>query len=64
MLDIAVFAAPLLNANERCYFSPTERTEQIVYMLSEEGKRKKLVEILSEQWKPPIIIFVNQKRVS
>jgi len=43
---------------------PTERTEQVVYMISEESKRKKLVEILSEQsYKPPIIIFVNQKKV-
>lgn len=44
---------------------PTERTEQIVYMTSEEGKRKKLVELLTNfsTYKPPIIVFVNQKRV-
>lgn len=43
---------------------PTERVEQIVYMIGEERKRKKLVELLSsEAFEPPIIIFVNQKKV-
>ncbi|GMT18295.1 hypothetical protein PFISCL1PPCAC_9592 [Pristionchus fissidentatus] len=41
---------------------PTERVEQVVYMLSEDKKRKKLVEILEASFEPPIIIFVNQKR--
>lgn len=41
---------------------PTERTEQIVIMVPEESKRKKLVEILSKGIDPPIIIFVNQKK--
>uniref|UniRef100_A0A0K8SG94 Probable ATP-dependent RNA helicase DDX23 n=1 Tax=Lygus hesperus TaxID=30085 RepID=A0A0K8SG94_LYGHE len=41
---------------------PTERTEQIVYMMSEQDKRKKLVELLSRGVEPPIIIFVNQKK--
>uniref|UniRef100_A0A914RWC6 Helicase ATP-binding domain-containing protein n=1 Tax=Parascaris equorum TaxID=6256 RepID=A0A914RWC6_PAREQ len=42
---------------------PTERVEQIVYMIGEERKRKKLVELLSsEAFEPPIIIFVNQKK--
>ncbi|VDN55233.1 unnamed protein product [Dracunculus medinensis] len=42
---------------------PTERVEQIVYMIGEENKRKKLVEIISsDAFEPPIIIFVNQKR--
>uniref|UniRef100_A0A183IB79 Probable ATP-dependent RNA helicase DDX23 n=1 Tax=Soboliphyme baturini TaxID=241478 RepID=A0A183IB79_9BILA len=41
---------------------PTERTEQIVYMVSESEKRKKLVEILEKGIEPPIIVFVNQKR--
>ena len=41
---------------------PTERTEQIVIMLPEERKRKKLVEILTKGIEPPIIIFVNQKK--
>ncbi|KAL3070185.1 hypothetical protein niasHT_004132 [Heterodera trifolii] len=43
---------------------PTERTEQIVMMMSEEMKRKKVVEVLSasDLYKPPIIIFVNQKK--
>lgn len=41
---------------------PTERVEQIVMMMSEESKRKKVVEVLSQSdlYKPPIIIFVNQ----
>lgn len=43
---------------------PTERVEQIVYMIGEESKRKKLVELISsDAFEPPIIIFVNQKRV-
>ena len=41
---------------------PTERTEQIVYMVSEAEKRRKLVEILKKGLDPPIIIFVNQKK--
>ena len=41
---------------------PTERVEQIVYMVSEVEKRKKLVQILEEGVDPPIMIFVNQKK--
>ncbi|XP_061186099.1 probable ATP-dependent RNA helicase DDX23 [Saccostrea echinata] len=41
---------------------PTERTEQIVYMVSSAEKRKKLVQILEQGIDPPIIIFVNQKK--
>lgn len=41
---------------------PTERTEQIVYLLTEQDKRRKLVEILNRGVEPPIIIFVNQKK--
>lgn len=41
---------------------PTERTEQIVYIMGENDKRKKLVEILNRKVDPPIIIFVNQKK--
>ncbi len=41
---------------------PTERVEQIVYMVSENEKRKKLVSILNNGVDPPIIIFVNQKK--
>jgi ATP-dependent RNA helicase DDX23/PRP28 len=41
---------------------PTERVEQIVYLISESEKRKKLVEILDRGLEPPIIIFVNQKK--
>uniref|UniRef100_A0A1B6CIF5 Probable ATP-dependent RNA helicase DDX23 n=2 Tax=Clastoptera arizonana TaxID=38151 RepID=A0A1B6CIF5_9HEMI len=41
---------------------PTERTEQIVYMVSEQDKRRKLMEILSRGVEPPVIIFVNQKK--
>ncbi|XP_053961733.1 probable ATP-dependent RNA helicase DDX23 [Anastrepha ludens] len=41
---------------------PTERTEQIVFMMGENDKRKKLMEILSKGIEPPVIIFVNQKK--
>lgn len=41
---------------------PTERVEQIVYMVSEQEKRKKLLNILNEGIDPPVIIFVNQKK--
>ena len=41
---------------------PQERVEQIVYMVTETEKRKKLVEILNRGIEPPIIIFVNQKK--
>lgn len=41
---------------------PTERTEQIVYIMGENDKRKKLVDILSRGVDPPVIIFVNQKK--
>ncbi|KAI6189591.1 DEAD box ATP-dependent RNA helicase [Aphelenchoides bicaudatus] len=44
---------------------PTERIEQTVFMISEEQKRKKLIEVLEShlrEHKPPIIIFVNQKK--
>ncbi|XP_014769614.1 probable ATP-dependent RNA helicase DDX23 [Octopus bimaculoides] len=41
---------------------PTERVEQITYMVSENEKRKKLLSILEAGTEPPIIIFVNQKK--
>ncbi|KAI5742827.1 hypothetical protein M8J77_011659 [Diaphorina citri] len=41
---------------------PTERIEQIVYILSEQDKRKKLMEVLNRGVKKPVIIFVNQKK--
>lgn len=41
---------------------PTERTEQIVYMVSENEKRRKLIQILEAGVEPPVIIFVNQKK--
>lgn len=41
---------------------PVERVEQIVYVLKEGEKRKRLVEILNKGIEPPIIIFVNQKK--
>ncbi len=41
---------------------PTERVEQIVHMLSEGEKRKKLLSLLGSGLDPPIIIFVNQKK--
>ncbi|KAH3721763.1 probable ATP-dependent RNA helicase DDX23 [Dreissena polymorpha] len=41
---------------------PTERCEQIVYMVGHQDKRKKLLEILQAGIEPPILIFVNQKK--
>lgn len=41
---------------------PTERVEQIVHIMSEKDKRKKLLELLGQGLDPPIIIFVNQKK--
>ena len=41
---------------------PTERTEQIVYLVTENEKRKKLMSILESGIEPPVIIFVNQKK--
>ena len=41
---------------------PTERVEQIVYMVTEKEKRKCLLELLGTGIEPPIIIFVNQKK--
>lgn len=41
---------------------PTERTEQIVMMMTENDKRKKLMELLQRGVDPPVIIFVNQKK--
>lgn len=41
---------------------PTERTEQIIHIMGEADKRRKLMEILSRGVEPPVIIFVNQKK--
>lgn len=41
---------------------PTERVEQIIHIISENDKRRKLVEILQRGINPPVIIFVNQKK--
>lgn len=41
---------------------PVERVQQIVYILSEHDKRKKLLEVLGRGFEPPVIIFVNQKK--
>ncbi|KAK3518981.1 hypothetical protein QTP70_016138, partial [Hemibagrus guttatus] len=41
---------------------PHERVEQKVILMSEAEKRKKLLEVLSHGFEPPIIIFVNQKK--
>lgn len=41
---------------------PTERVEQIVHIVSENDKRKKLLSLLGSGIDPPIIIFVNQKK--
>ncbi|XP_052129664.1 probable ATP-dependent RNA helicase DDX23 [Frankliniella occidentalis] len=41
---------------------PVERTEQIVFIIAEQDKRRKLMELLSRGVEPPVIIFVNQKK--
>ena len=41
---------------------PVERVEQIVYMVSEQEKRKRLLGILNRGITPPVLIFVNQKK--
>lgn len=41
---------------------PVERVEQIIHIVSEGEKRKKLVAVLEKGVEPPIIIFVNQKK--
>jgi ATP-dependent RNA helicase DDX23/PRP28 len=41
---------------------PVDRVEQIVYLVSEAEKRRKLVEVLDRGVEPPVIIFVNQKK--
>ncbi|KAK0085235.1 hypothetical protein PV325_005525 [Microctonus aethiopoides] len=41
---------------------PTERTKQIVHIMGEADKRRKLMEILNRGVEPPVIIFVNQKK--
>lgn len=41
---------------------PVDRVEQIVYWVTENAKRQKLVEFLESEPDPPVIIFVNQKR--
>ena len=41
---------------------PVERVEQTVYLMKENDKRNKLIEILNRGIEPPIIIFVNQKK--
>jgi len=41
---------------------PVDRVEQKIHMVSEGGKKKKLLEILSNADDPPILIFVNQKK--
>lgn len=49
-----------------CYIGtlgrPVERVEQIVYLMKENDKRNKLINILNSGIEPPIIIFVNQKK--
>lgn len=54
------------NSMNNFYFifagKPTERVEQIVHLVSEQEKRKKLLQLLSKGLEPPIIIFVNQKK--
>nr|XP_045604912.1 probable ATP-dependent RNA helicase DDX23 [Procambarus clarkii] len=41
---------------------PVERVEQAVFLVSEQEKRKKLLDILKRGITPPVLIFVNQKK--
>jgi ATP-dependent RNA helicase DDX23/PRP28 len=41
---------------------PVDRVEQIVHIVTEPQKRKKMVELLRSGIDPPVIIFVNQKK--
>ncbi|KAF5299388.1 hypothetical protein FQR65_LT09429 [Abscondita terminalis] len=41
---------------------PVDRVEQVVHIMTENDKRRKLMEYLSKGIEPPIIIFVNQKK--
>jgi superfamily II DNA/RNA helicase len=41
---------------------PTETVEQIVHLVSENDKRKRLLSLLGSGIDPPIMIFVNQKK--
>ena len=41
---------------------PVERVEQVVHLVREGDKRKRLIALLNEGIQPPIIIFVNQKK--
>jgi len=41
---------------------PVERVEQVVYMVGENEKRKRLLDILKRGITPPVLIFVNQKK--
>merc|ERR1719361_2169416 len=41
---------------------PIERVKQVVYLMKDNEKRKKLMRILEEGITPPIIVFVNQKK--
>lgn len=41
---------------------PIERVKQIVYLIKENEKKKKLLSILGEGFQAPIIVFVNQKK--
>ena len=41
---------------------PVERVEQIVHIVTENEKRKKLLQLLEKGVEPPVIIFVNQKK--
>uniref|UniRef100_H2YNP0 Probable ATP-dependent RNA helicase DDX23 n=1 Tax=Ciona savignyi TaxID=51511 RepID=H2YNP0_CIOSA len=41
---------------------PIERVKQIVYLVKENEKRKRLLAILEKGITPPVIVFVNQKK--
>ncbi|XP_077863730.1 putative ATP-dependent RNA helicase DDX23 [Saccoglossus kowalevskii] len=41
---------------------PVDRVEQVVYMVKQQEKRKKLVHLLEAGFEPPVMTFVNQKK--
>lgn len=48
------------NPPTSCWLPPTRQTERL--FLLRLAYRKKLLEVLSNGFEPPIIIFVNQKK--
>ena len=42
--------------------NPVDKVKQVVYMLSHEAKKKKLLSLLDSGMEAPIIVFVNMKK--